>query len=135
MTQRRKAQFYLDSAAGTLTEYTSDLNQVSLERMVEILDNTHLNEDDKSKVSGLRDAKLPINGFMDDSSTALSQVIDAAQGTSTSKTFQLKIGSRYWNGECFPADYKPSADGKKLAVFSATLEVDGAINRTTVAVS
>lgn len=135
MTQIRKYQFWLDNGAGTLTEYTSDLNQVDFERTVDILDNTHLNENDMSKVSGIRDASLSLNGYDNDATTSLAHCIAQAQGTSTTKTFQFKKGTRYYNGETLPGGLKISGDGKKLGVFSFKLEVDGAINSTTVALS
>lgn len=135
MTQTRKERFWLDNAAGTLTEYTSDLNQLDLEKAVDILENTHLNEDDRSIVSGIRSMSIPVNGYDNDATTSIWHVINLAQGTSVSKTWQAKRGARYWNGECFPGGLKISGDGKKLATASSTLEVDGAVNSTTVALS
>lgn len=135
MTQLRKSQFWLDNKTGTLTEYTADLNQSDFERSVDILENTHLNENDKSKLSGIREASISINGYDNDATTSIWYAIDQAQGTSATKTFQIKRGSRYYNGECLPGGLKHSADGQKLAVASCKLDVDGAVNSTTVALS
>ena len=136
MTQGRKFQFWLDNKSGTLTEYSADLNQVQLKRAVDILENTHINEDDKSVMgNGLRSATIPLNGYMNDATTSIVDVLDRSQGTTVSKTFQVKFGVRYWNGECFPGGIDPGGDGKKLSLWSCTLEVDGAVNRTTVALT
>ena len=133
MTQIRKYQFWLDNRSGTLTEYTTDLNQVDLERTVDILENTHLTQDDRSIVSGIRSAKIPLNGYDNDSTTSMPHTLALALGTSISKTFSFRKGTRYYTGECFPAGLKLSGDGKKLGVFSVTLEVDDSVTSTTVA--
>lgn len=135
MTQLRKTQIWIDNPAGTLTEVTSDLNQADLNRAVEILENTHLNEDDASNVSGVRSYEIPLNGYDNDATTSLPDILDRAQGTSVTKTWQMKKGTRYYNGECLPNGVQYSGDGKKLRVFSTSLIGDGAVNRTTVALS
>lgn len=135
MTQGRKGQFWLDNVAGTLTDVSSDLNQADLNKAVEILENTHINEDDASNVSGIRSYEIPLNGYDNDATTSLVHILNAAQGTSVTKTWQLKRGTRYYNGECLPNGLQLSMDGKKLRVFSVTLVGDGAVNSTTVALS
>lgn len=136
MTQGRKTQFWLDNKSGTLTEYTSELNNVSgPEFKVEELENTHLNEDDKSFIAGIREATVKLNGYFGDATTDIYRIMQASLGSSVTKTFQKKVGSRYFNGEVIVSDLKEDEDGKKLRMFSATLRVDGAVNATTVAIS
>ncbi len=134
MAQIRKAQFWLDNKTGVLTEYTSEINNVGgPKRTVEENENTHINEDDKSFLAGIREGEISINGYFGDVTTALFQILSVGLGSSTTKTFQKKVGTRYWNGECIITSLEGTEDGKKLAMFSANLRVDGAVNATTVA--
>jgi len=129
----RKSQVWLDNTSGTLTEYTSEVNAVSAELGRDILDDTTLNEDWESIVAGIRRGQFPINGFVTQLNTGVMKALLAAQATSVSKTFQMKVGSRYVNCETLIGDVKWDADGKKLIPFSAMARVDGAVNETSVA--
>lgn len=135
MTHQRKIQFWLDNTAGTLTEASADLNQVDLERTVDILENTGLNDDHKVKSSGIMDTGIPLNGFYNDATTSIWHWIDQAQATSVTKTWQIKVGARYWNGECLPGGLKISGDGQKKAMASSKLEVTAEPNSTSVALA
>jgi len=135
MTHQRKLKFWLDNTAETLTEASADLNQVDLERIVNILENTHINEDHKAKRSGIMDTGISLNGYFNDATTSVWWWINQAQGTSITKTWQFKSGSRYWNGECLPGGLKISGDGQKNQVASCKLEVTAEPNSTTVALS
>lgn len=133
MSRVRKIRLWFDSSTGVLTEYTSDLNQGGLTRTREILEDTHLNEDDRGVCPGLRSASLPLNGYYTDSATVITDAINANLETSVSGTWQILFGSDYYNGEGYFAGFEPSGDGKALVTWSATLEVDGEVTRTSVA--
>lgn len=134
MGKARKSQFWMDNTSGTLVEYTSELNSASLEQMREVLEDTGLNEDDVSRMGGIRSAQLPINGYTSLTDTGVVKALNAAIRTSVSKTFQYRIGSVYYNGEAFADGVKQgNADGKAIIPWSATLMVDGAVNKTSVA--
>lgn len=131
----RKSQFFLDNSAGALTDYSVDLNSVGVEMGAEVLDDTGLNETWISRFGGgIRDGQAPISGYVTALNTGILKSLIAGNGSSVSKTFQWKVGSRYLNGEVFISALKfGEADGKKLIPFSASLMVDGAINETGVA--
>lgn len=130
----RKSQFYLDNTSGTLTDYSTEINSVSISQDRELLDDTGLNEDWMSRVGGIRDGQVQINGFISQLNTGIAKALLAGIGTSVTKTFQWKVGTRYLNGEALIGAFTPGdVDGKKLAAFSATLAVDGAMNETSVA--
>ena len=135
MSKVRKTQFWLDNGAGMLTEYTDQINSAALNRAVDILETTALNDDDRQVISGVRSFTVPLNGMYEDTSVAadsIAHVLEDAQGTSVSKTFQYKIGAHYRYGECFPAGVELSSDGKEQVVWSATLEGSGGVTRTSV---
>ncbi len=134
MSKQRKAQFWLDNSSGTLVDYSTWCNSASLEQMREILEDTGLNEDDVSVMGGIRSAQLPINGYTPTTDTGITKALDAAIRTSVTKTFQLKLGTVYYNGECLSDGVKlGNADGHQLIPFSTTLRVDGIVNKTSVA--
>lgn len=137
MARVKKIQFWLDNAAGTLTEYSADTNQASLRRMAEIIDETPLNVDDRSVLTGTRSFSAPVNGWYNDTTVSnIGQVLHAAIGTSVTKTFQLRFGSDYYYGECFPNDVEFSGGaGRTLVTWSCSLEGDGAVTRSSVAAS
>jgi hypothetical protein len=142
MAIKRKSRFWMDDSVGALTEYTSQINKAALARMVDILETTALNDDDKTKMSGLRDFNIPINGMYNDTSqtttTSIAHVLDAAQGTSITKTFQYQLGTGlagYYTGEVLPAGLEISSDGQEKVVWSCTLEGTGAVTRTSVSLA
>lgn len=133
MSRVRKHQFWLDNEAGTLTEFTSDVNNTALARMVEILDQTHINADDETVVSGLRSGNIPLNGYYNDTGSGIIDTLVAAQGTSVTKTWQLKYGDDYYYGECLPEGLEISGDGKALVTWSCTLRIDAGATKTSAA--
>lgn len=134
MARVRKTQIWIEqNTTSTLTEYTAQVNSMSLERSVEILEDTTLNDNDRSVLPGIRSARLPLNGFYDTQSTSIVDNLTNMQGTSVSSTWQIKMGADYYYGECFAAGLTlGAADGKALLPWSTTLEVDGAVNKTSV---
>lgn len=131
----RKAQFWLDNRTGALLEYTTEVNAVSLERMIEILEDTDINSNNVSRVQGIHSAQLPLNGYHPLTNTGIVRNLNAAfPQTSVSKTWQLKVGAIYYNGEAFVDGLKiGNADGKQLVPWSCNLMVDDGINVTSVA--
>lgn len=137
MTRVKVTRFWLDSAGGTLTEISDQINSESLAEAVDILEDTALNETSRSILSGNTSFTLSLNGWYDTTSAnSVADIIQPALGTSVTKTFQAQRGTHYYNGECLPAAWESSgAQGRNLVTWSATLEGDATINKTSVALS
>ncbi len=123
--------FSLDNAAGSLTVLTTFVNTASLATAMEILEDTALSETVRGKVAGLTDISVEVNGFVNSTTEGIFGPI--VNGTSITKTFQWYNGIKYINGEAWPADISFSGEAGQLQTFSTTLQVDGTINRTSVA--
>ena len=137
MARLRKSTFRLDNASGSITAYTDDINSVELQVSAEILEDTGLNSDDVSIVSGIKNFQVSINGYTNSGTAATNiiEVLRASVGTSTTKTFEYKVGSYYYTGEVLPENLNLPNDGKALTVWSCTLRGDGALTKTSVAVT
>src|SRR5574342_135164 len=135
-------RFKLDkpNTTGTLvlTDITAYVNQASLQRAINLLDDSALSDANRSVLTGLAGTTLSINGFVNTTTdTALGPMIAAA--TSVTRTFEYRahpINSttgRYYNGEVLFSNIQYSGSVDNLQTFSADMTVDGAVNRTTIA--
>jgi hypothetical protein len=134
MARVRKFRFWMDSSAGTLVEFSSDVNSLGVGPGREALDDTGSNSDDRSRVPGIRNNVWPISFFVDTTSS-LYRALLAAERSSVTKTVQYYDGLQYQNGEVVVSDLQHSGDGKALATGSANLNFDGSVNYTSVALS
>jgi hypothetical protein len=125
--------FKLDNAAGSLTALTTFVNMASLATAMEILDDTALSETVRGKVAGLTDISIEVNGFLNTTTEGIFGAV--VNGTSITKTFELYNGVKYYNGEAWPADVSFSGEAGQLQTFSTTLQVNGLVNRTSVALA
>jgi len=125
--------FKLDGATGTLTTLTTFVNTASLATAMEILDDTALSETVRGKVAGLTDISVELNGFVNSTTEGIFGAV--VNGTSITKTFEWYNGIKYINGESWPADISFSGQAGQLQTFSCTLQIDGTVNRTSVALS
>ncbi len=132
MARLRKTQLWLEVST-SLIEYTQYVNKASLERAVSMLEDTGLNVDDKRVLAGLRDGKIPLNGYFDDhTGTGIIPTLDALQGTSVAHRIQFYTKPYYWYGSGSMEGMHLSADGHALVTWSATFNFDGPVNRTSV---
>ena len=136
MAHQTKIQFWLDNTTGALTDYSADINQASLRRAQAVLEDTGLNVNHRSVLPGTHSWSVSLNGYYND--TSVSGIGAALHGgvnaTSISKTFQMKVGADYYNGEVYISDFEVSGGmGRQVVTWSATLEGDDAANKTSVA--
>jgi hypothetical protein len=131
----RKSTFFFDNSSGTLTDYSSDLNSVQLTESKEVLDDTGLNDDYQQNANvGLRSGTLALNGYIRSGNTGILKALEAAIGTSVTKTWQWQRGGRYRNGEGIVDGITyGAADGRGLILFSCNIITDSTINNTSVA--
>lgn len=134
-------RFKLDkpNSTGTLvlTDITAYVNQASMQRAINLLDDSALSDANRSVLTGLAGTTLTINGFVNTTTDAtLGPMIAAA--TSVTRTFEYRAFTtnsttgRFYNGEVLFSNIQYSGSVDSLQTFSADMTVDGAVNRTTV---
>jgi hypothetical protein len=132
-----KDQGFRIAGAGTsvLTDISASINQVSVQAAITDLDTTGLGATSHSRVNGLANDTLSINGFWNGTTEAIFGPLMA--GTSVTKRFEHKVkaSTRFYNGYALPTNIQPSGNQGALQLFSATLVVTGAMNRTSVALT
>ena len=123
----------IDNASATLTDISSYVNQVSLERAINLLEDTSFADSNKSVLTGLAGTKVSLNGFVNTTTDAIiGPMINAA--TSVTKTVEYRAYTgRYYNGEVLLSNIRYSGSVDNLQTFSVDATFDGAVNRTSVA--
>jgi hypothetical protein len=134
-------RFKLDkpNTTGTLvlTDITAYVNQASLQRAINLLDDSALSDTNRSVLTGLAGTTLSINGFVNTTTDGTFGPMIAA-ATSVTRTFEYRAFTtnsttgRFYNGEVLFSNIQYSGSVDSLETFSADMTVDGAVNRTTV---
>jgi hypothetical protein len=134
-------RFKLDkpNTTGTLvlTDITAYVNQASLQRAINLLDDSALSDSNRSVLTGLAGTTLSINGFVNTTTDGTFGPVIAA-ATSVTRTFEYRAFTtnsttgRFYNGEVLFSNIQYSGSVDSLETFSADMTVDGAVNRTTV---
>ncbi len=121
----------IDSSTGTLTDITAYVNSQSLESAITDLDTTGMGTTARTRVNGLGDISIPLNGFVNTTTDGIFGPI--VNGTSVTKTMQFQAYSgSYYNGEFLPTAVSISGSPDTLELWSATMVLTGSINRTSV---
>ena len=129
----KAAVFKLDNAAGTLTDVSGYLTDVSQSRSTDTAETQTLGDASKEYLAGLKDATFSLEGKWD---PALDVILDAALGASSTKTFEYgpagtASGAIKYVGECICTSYEVSTGIDGAAEFSAELQVTGDVTRGT----
>jgi hypothetical protein len=125
--------FRIDGSTGVLQDLSGDVNQQSIQRAVNLLEDTGMGEEERTFLPGLAGTTLSINGMANTTTEAIFGPL-VADNTSRTKTVEFKThAGRFLNGEVRVGGYQASGSPDSLETFSADLTVDGAMNRTTVA--
>jgi hypothetical protein len=134
----KNAVFKLDNAAGTLTDISNVLNEVSLSRDLETGETTSFGSSAKSYVPGLTDSTLSISGSYDATVDAHIQAVLAAMAAGTVDSASFEYGpegstsSRLkMTGECIITSYETSSPVGDVVTFSLELQNTGAVTRGT----
>lgn len=126
--------FKIDNASATLTSIIAYLNSQELERAMDLIEDTGMGDTQKQYLSGLAGTTLTISGMVNSTVDGIFGPLINAQQTSVTKTFEWKAyANRYYNGEVLLTNIKYSGSTNNLETFSASMTVDGAVNRTSVA--
>ena len=125
--------FKIDNASAFITAITSYVNQASLQRAINLLDDSSLADANRSVLTGLAGTTLSINGFVN---TTTDGIFGPLIATATSVTKTVEYGAytgRYYNGEVLLSNVQYSGSVDNLQTFSADMTFDGAVTRTSVA--
>ena len=135
-TTYRDMRFKLDNASAALTDYTAYLNQIDLERTLDLIEDSAMSDTNRSYLHGLAGTTFTLSGMVNSTTDAVfGPLVNAA--TSVTKTFEYRasLSPRYYNGEVLLTSVKYSGSTNNLQTFSVSATIDGAVNRTSVALS
>jgi hypothetical protein len=129
----KDATFSIDNASASLTALTAYVNQASLQRAINLLDDSALSDTNRSVLTGLAGTTMTINGFVNSTTDGIFGPL-IATATSVTKTVQYGLYTgRYYNGEVLLSNIQYSGAVDSLQTFSADMTFDGAVNRTSAA--
>ena len=99
------------------------------------LENTALDDEEQSFLTGVAGMSIPLNGFLNSTIHGIIAPI-AGNRTTVSKTWEYSpYTGKYWNGECWLENISVTGAANTLQTWSATLKITGAVNNTTKAQS
>ena len=123
------------NGTSVLSDITAYVNQVDLQRSINMLDQSALSDVNKRILPGLGSNSFPFNGFVNSTTDGILGPLIAAS-TSVSKRGEFKsYASRYYTFQWFPSNIKYSGRSGQLETFSGQMDIDGAITRTSVALT
>ena len=124
--------FKIDNAAASLVDISSYVNQASLQRAINLLDDSSLADSNRSVLTGLAGTTVSINGFVNTTTDGIFGPI-IATATSVTKTTQYgAYTGRFYYGETLISNIQYSGAVDNLETFSCDLTFDGAVTRTSV---
>lgn len=131
-TTYKNMSFKLDNAAASLVDLSAYVNQASLQRAINLLEDTALSDANKSVLTGLAGTTVSINGFVNTTTDAIFGPI-IATATSVTKTAQYgAYTGRFYYGEVLLSNVQYSGSVDNLQTFSVDMTYDGAVTRTSV---
>ena len=133
-TTYRDMAFKLDNASATLTALTAYLNQVDLQKTLDLIEDTAMGDTTRQYLHGLAGSTFTISGMVNTTTDGIFGPLVAGGGTSITKTFEYKAyAARFYSGEVLLTNVQYSGSTNSLQTFSASATIDGAISRTSVA--
>lgn len=136
----KSASFKLDNSAGSLTDISNVIEEVSLSRSVETAETTALGNSSKTYIMGLQDGTISVSGKFDGTVDQMIQgtIAALASGSLASASFEYKANSTTtsatnpaYTGECFITSYEVSAPVGDVVTFSLDLQITGDVTRAT----
>jgi len=131
----KSAVFKLDNSSGSLVDYSSYLNDVSLSRSIEAAETTTFGVSGSAKtyIVGLTDGTFSVSGLFD---ATADGTLAGVLGQSATLSFEYgpagsTAGLVKYTGECIMTSYDVSASVGDAVQASADFQVTGAITRGT----
>jgi hypothetical protein len=131
----KTGKFFIDNAAGSLTDISTGMTDVSLPQSADTVEVTGFTDTAKQYVMGLKGANASISGTL---STTVDTVLSGIIGSSDTKSFECypystATGSVEKKGECFVTSYETKQGVSGTWTYSANLIVSGGVTSTTAA--
>jgi hypothetical protein len=126
------------TATSVLTNYTPYINQASLQRAINLLEDTALSDANRSVLTGLAGTTISLNGFVNTTTDAYYGPLIAA-ATSVLRTMEYRIYSTnstgsagiFYRGSVLISNVQYSGSVDNLETWSADHTFDGAVTRTS----
>ena len=123
------------SSTSTLSDITAYINQQDLKATLSLIEQTAMGDSKRRYIPGLTGDAVTVNGMVNTTTDGIFGPLISAS-TSVSKRFEFKAyTARFYNGQIFCSDVTYSGKTNALETFSASFSVDGACNRTSVALT
>jgi hypothetical protein len=125
--------FKVDNAAGTLTNISDTLTDVSFPQTIETAETTSFGSNAKTYIVGLSDSSLSVSGNFD---ATVDAHLAAVVGQAATLSFEYgpegsANGSVKYTGECIMTSYEKSGAVGDVVTYSAEFQVTGAVTRGT----
>lgn len=131
-TTYKNMKFGIDNAAGSFVDLSAYVNQESLQRAINLLDDSSLSDSNRSVLTGLAGTTISVSGFVNTTTEAIFGPF-IATATSVTKTTQYgAYTGRFYYGETLASNVQFSGSVDSLQTFSVDLTFDGAVTRTSV---
>jgi hypothetical protein len=129
----KSTSFKVDNAAGTLTDISTSLTDVSFPRSVETAETTAFGSSAKTYIVGLSDSTVSVSGNFD---ATVDAHLAGVLGQSATLSFEYgpegsTAGQVKYTGEAIMTSYEKSGAVGDVVTFSSELQVTGAVTRTT----
>lgn len=129
------SQLSIDSTAGSLVNFSSGINEMSLSRELDTSDITTFQDNDKSYIPGLRGATLSFSGIF---SSTHAEVLDGIIGRNSTATMSWEFspdgstasGRHLLKGEGFLTSIEYGASVEDAVSLSGELLISGAVQST-----
>ena len=131
----RGSQLALDSTAGSLVNFSSGLDEMSLSRDIDMAEITTFGDNDKSYIPGLRGAEISASGLF---SSTHAEVLDGVFGRNSTATLSWEFspdgstaaGRHLLKGEAFLTSIEYTAPVGDKVGMSLGLTITGAVTST-----
>ena len=129
------SQLAIDSTSGSLVNFSSGINEMSLSRELDTSDVTTFQDNDKSYIPGLRGATVSFSGIF---SSTHAEVLDGIIGRNSTATMSFEFspdgstasGRHLLKGESYLTSLEYSAPVDDKVEMSGELLITGAVTST-----
>ena len=122
--------FKLDSSTGSLSDLTAYTNSVEVAGSQELLEDTSLNDEEFSYVTGLAGATITANLFGNSTTDNIFGPL-VGNRTSISKTMRYYDRTKWYAGEVFLSEVTKSGAPNTLQMWAISGTFDGPASNTT----
>jgi hypothetical protein len=125
--------FKIDNASATLTDISNTLTDVGFPAKVDTAEVTAFGNSAKAYIVGLTDGTISLSGSFD---ATVDSLLSGVLGYATALNFQYgpegsTTGYVKYTGTGFVTDYSKSGSVGAVVKYTATVQITGAVTRTT----